>query len=904
MGVRFTTPIPSRMILQLSDGALIFGTSSYLYCLPPGSTSAIRIANLSGTNYITRDASDNLYFFTITLPASSYQVNMHAFVKGSGYYWVEGSVVTSVTPGTNGSFATQLGFTWCNTGGGTNSAGHLLIASTGVESGTSTIDSWYMILDAGVALAGTGTLLVNSAKNPTFIGTPVVTSGTPTGGMSADGFGGTSGLFVSYRNTDIWSIGSWAVSAAGALSTNTNITSTYASPLGPLFCIRTASNVFAIASAMNGASTKVGISRYSKTALLTAQATYGAVTDFVPEVWSATYDPTGAKFWVYGHGGVAADSLVRLGCTVSSGVTWDSTIVLDTEEANAAPGVGDILNTITAVPAPITAKGTDVMVGGDLTAAKVGCFTAWDLTPEAPALTGPTNASYVDLSAASRFAWSNRFPSSTDTLAAFGFRKKNAAAAKTITTVAVTSNVATITTSTAHGLQVGDVITNTGLTHTALNVTAVVVAIPTTATFTFAVVTANVASVADAGTETPNYGYWNGTNFSATATVWNLSSSAEVLIPASVFGVNGTSYVWSIATKENTSGLTGAYATDFSLLSHPSPTVTVTAPSGAITTTTQPTVTWTYAQAENLVQSSYRVLVYDTTVVGAPNPGVDGLQAWDSGTVQSSAVSATVSSPLINGHNFSAYVLVTASSGSSAWTVSTFNLNATVPTTPTLSASYSATTAATTLTGTGTAAGGYTFANTTMLFQYSDDGTTWYTVRGGSAVAPNASFIGTVIDYEAQPGIQRSYRVYVVGTGSIQSLTSTTQNSTAVPTSWWIKDPLAPATNVAIRVTTEGQLTRRINRGVFDVLGSTYPLVVKDARHAVELPLEVQTTTKAERDALVVLLATEHTLLVQAPSTVGVSRYVEVGASVEERVTVNVPYRFSWTLPCVEVAAP
>src|SRR4051812_31806369 len=42
-------------------------------------------------------------------------------------------------------------------------------------------------------------------------------------------------------------------------------------------------------------------------------------------------------------------------------------------------------------------------------------------------------------------------------------------AASTITTVAVTTNVVTITTSADHGLAVGDVVTITGLSHTALN---------------------------------------------------------------------------------------------------------------------------------------------------------------------------------------------------------------------------------------------------------------------------------------------------------------------------------------------------------------------------------------------------------------------------------------------------
>lgn len=70
---------------------------------------------------------------------------------------------------------------------------------------------------------------------------------------------------------------------------------------------------------------------------------------------------------------------------------------------------------------------------------------------------------------------------------------------KTVSNVAVTSNVATITTSAAHSFSLGDMVTISGLTHTALNGTWQVSSIPSSTTFTFNVNTANIASVADAG---------------------------------------------------------------------------------------------------------------------------------------------------------------------------------------------------------------------------------------------------------------------------------------------------------------------------------------------------------------------------------------------------------------------
>jgi Alpha/beta hydrolase domain/MBG domain (YGX type) len=117
-------------------------------------------------------------------------------------------------------------------------------------------------------------------------------------------------------------------------------------------------------------------------------------------------------------------------------------------------------------------------------------------------------------------------------------------AAATITNVAVTSNVATITTSAPHGLAVGDVITITGLTNTILNVIQKVVAsVPSTTTFTFAITTPDIASVAASGTETPNLtadGTWT---VAADATQQPFKTRFEVYKPTNPASFNGTVYV-------------------------------------------------------------------------------------------------------------------------------------------------------------------------------------------------------------------------------------------------------------------------------------------------------------------------------------------------------------------------
>ncbi|NDE67700.1 MAG: hypothetical protein EB062_06390, partial [Actinobacteria bacterium] len=74
--------------------------------------------------------------------------------------------------------------------------------------------------------------------------------------------------------------------------------------------------------------------------------------------------------------------------------------------------------------------------------------------------------------------------------------------AKTITNTAIASNVATITTSAAHGLVAGNTVTIAGVANDVYNGSYLVASAPTATTFTFAKTNADVASAAAAGTAT------------------------------------------------------------------------------------------------------------------------------------------------------------------------------------------------------------------------------------------------------------------------------------------------------------------------------------------------------------------------------------------------------------------
>lgn len=73
---------------------------------------------------------------------------------------------------------------------------------------------------------------------------------------------------------------------------------------------------------------------------------------------------------------------------------------------------------------------------------------------------------------------------------------------KTISNVALSSNVVTVTTSAAHGLVTGDRVKVAATTNTGINGTFTVATAPTATTFTYALTASNITSGADTGTVT------------------------------------------------------------------------------------------------------------------------------------------------------------------------------------------------------------------------------------------------------------------------------------------------------------------------------------------------------------------------------------------------------------------
>jgi hypothetical protein len=141
---------------------------------------------------------------------------------------------------------------------------------------------------------------------------------------------------------------------------------------------------------------------------------------------------------------------------------------------------------------------------------------------------------------------------------------------KTINNVALTSNVATITTSTAHGFVGGATVVISGLTTTALNGTYTVASTPTTTTFTFAKTNADIASTADSGTavvsQTANLQEWQNGSGTALGIVTNagnlcFGSQTTQVVPARITAYEDNSQAIfgvcrnTVAVNDNLGGL-------------------------------------------------------------------------------------------------------------------------------------------------------------------------------------------------------------------------------------------------------------------------------------------------------------------------------------------------------------
>ena len=137
----------------------------------------------------------------------------------------------------------------------------------------------------------------------------------------------------------------------------------------------------------------------------------------------------------------------------------------------------------------------------------------------------------------------------------------------------------------------------------------------------------------------------------------------------------------------------GLYELYVDVITTTQPTVTVVAPTGTITDTTFPSVTWTYADADGDPQNAYEIKVFDSTTYGGASFDEDtSTPTVTTGIVTSSNNGQTLEADLADGTTYRAYVrvaqLVNGANYFSEWAYSQFTIDVDAPATPLITAFY------------------------------------------------------------------------------------------------------------------------------------------------------------------------------------------------------------------------
>jgi hypothetical protein len=341
------------------------------------------------------------------------------------------------------------------------------------------------------------------------------------------------------------------------------------------------------------------------------------------------------------------------------------------------------------------------------------------------------------------------------------------------------------------------------------------------------------------------------------------------------------------------------------------PSVTVSAPTSSITSTSSPDVIWAFTDSDSETQSYYQIKVFSQTQYSAPSfVALTSTATWDSGQIASTDATAVVGSLLLAG-NYRAYVRAAKTvNGSPYWSdyaFSAFTISpSSTPAIPTLAVSWSASLSYADFTLTGTTNGG--FASQYFQVQRSDDsGVTYSYIRNGSAITPNSSFVATAQDYEAPRGLTVFYRVRSVGvtSGSVEipsDWCTPQQILITNDSTWWFKAVVAPSYNSgSIRVLKQLDVTIEEPNTIFRPLGSSRPIVVAGPLQGEDGSYEIKTISSAEYTSLSRILNYQGTLLIQDPF--GNQKYIRLTSRDYSAETINGIIHRNFKLGYVQVSS-
>lgn len=312
------------------------------------------------------------------------------------------------------------------------------------------------------------------------------------------------------------------------------------------------------------------------------------------------------------------------------------------------------------------------------------------------------------------------------------------------------------------------------------------------------------------------------------------------------------------------------------------PTLTVSNPTGTITTTSKPEVLWTYSDTDGDAQSYYEVKIFPSSAYtsGSFDP-TTATPIWTSGQVGSISNSVTVGDYLTDG-TYRAYVRVAKTINAapfwSDWAYSNFVIDLAPPTTPTVTTSWTEAQNRTYITVTGASAVGYD--SQTYQLQRSDDaGLTWTDVRDGAELVPDGSFIANIYDYEATRSNTAAYRarsIAIVGNDVVASAWST--SATVAITNdgkWWFKAVNQPTLNAsAVKVITGLDEEQTEDLGVFRPIGRSKAVVIAGSLYGKDGTYRIVTLSNAEWTSVYAIVSHQDILLVQDPF--GQQKYVRI----------------------------
>lgn len=375
-----------------------------------GSGYTFHASTASQAFALERDDQDNLY--VIGCYQTGGRLAYQAFVKGVGLNWTATSanVCTGTLTGSPNpvSFAAK----WCNTGGGTGAAGHIIVAAQ-----TSGAVTGCFILDAGLMLAGQGQH-GSVTTNPSFLGASTTT--TCLGGnldLEQDGFGATTGVAISSNGTANPLIASWGVSATGLLTAGGGFvaspTSAALTATTKLRVVRVSPNLFAAvypSSANAGQLTVVSFFASSGSGSGSTVDT-GTAGNFPAPSASLSWDVAAAApimetIWIYGWSSATATTMLRLPVTLATGGL-----------VGGAPTVGSVVTddttvgtgtntTIRVVKQPVDFAHTDWQSYDTVTPfSLLGDYSDLPTQPNVPTLISPTNGSAAPLASGGVLDW-------------------------------------------------------------------------------------------------------------------------------------------------------------------------------------------------------------------------------------------------------------------------------------------------------------------------------------------------------------------------------------------------------------------------------------------------------------------------------------------------------------------